>query len=124
MINNFRRLVQSKLNTIENLQSGEIVGDDLIEENVYYFGYRITTSGINYNLDYSNKKEIITLTGYLSTKNSTLSKFDEFTDSILNKLSELRILATATDISTLDTKVRKVMIVGSVNYDYLDGLLK
>lgn len=124
MINHFRRLVQEKLNSIADLESGEIIGDDMIEEEQYYFGYRTTTSGQHYNLDYSDRQDVISITGYLSTKGGSLEKFDQFTDYILDKLSELRILATATDITTLDTKVRKVLITGSVFYNSLDGLLK
>ena len=37
MINNFRKLVQEQLNAIEGLNSGVILGDDMIEENSYYF---------------------------------------------------------------------------------------
>lgn len=124
MINNFRRLVQEKLNSIADLESGEVIGDDLIEEDVYYFGYRTTTSGIRYNLDYSDRRDLIAITGYLSTKGGSLAKFDEFTDQIIDKLAELKLLCTATDITTLDTKVRKVLISGTVNYNSLDGLLK
>lgn len=124
MINHFRTLVQEKLNSIEGLESGMVIGDNLIEEGKYYFGYKTSTTGKTFNLDYSNKSEIIMLTGYLSTKGGKLAKLDEFTDAIISKLEELRILCTATDISTLDTKVRKTMITGTVKYDYIDGLLK
>lgn len=124
MINHFRRLVQEKLNSIADLECGEVIGDDLIEEDVYYFGYRVTTSGLRYNLDYSDKRDLISITGYLSTKGGSLSKLDEFTDQIIDKLAELSILCTATDVTTLDTKVRKTLITGTVNYNSLDGLLK
>lgn len=124
MTNHFRQLVQQKLNLIEDLDSGEVIGDEMIEEGKYYFGYKIKTVGNRYNLDYSNKTEYITLTGYLSTKNSSLSKLDEYTDAIIDKLSSLRMMCSSDDISTLDTKVRKVLITGTVKYDYLDGLLK
>lgn len=124
MINHFRRLVQEQLNNIDGLDAGEIIGDDLIEEGKYYFGYRITTSGQRYNLDYSDKRDVISLTGYLSTKGGSLATLDKFTDDILNALAKLRLLATATDIISLDTTVRKTLITGSVFYNSLDGLLK
>lgn len=124
MINHFRRLVQEKLNSIADLESGEVIGDDMIEEDVYYFGYRVTTNGQRYNLDYSDRRDVISITGYLSTKGGSLQKLDDFTDYILDELAKLRIIATATDITTLDTKVRKVLITGSVFYNSLDGLLK
>lgn len=124
MINHFRRLVQEKLNSISDLESGEIIGDDLIEEGMYYFGYRVTVNGQYYNLDYSDRRETITLTGYLSTKGGSLEKFDNFTDAIVKKLSELRITCTTQDVTTLDTKVRRTVITGFVSYNSLDGLLK
>lgn len=124
MTNHFRILVQDKLKLIDGLDSGEVIGDELIEEGKYYFGYKLKTIGSRYNLDYSNRNELITLTGYLSTKGGSLAKLDEFTDNIIDKLSQLRLLCTSDDISVLDTKVRKVLITGTVRYDYLDGLLK
>lgn len=124
MTNNFRVLVQKELSNIEGLDSGEVIGDDLIEEGKYYFGYTLTISGQRYNLDYSDRRESIRITGYLSTKGGSLSKMDEYQDEIVQALSNLRILATCTDITTLDTKVRKRLITGTTNYNTLDGLLK
>lgn len=124
MINHLRTMIQEKLNLIEDLDSGEVIGDELIEEGKYYFGYKLNIGGNRYNIDYSNLSQFITLTGYLSTKDSTLEKLDSFTDAIMNKLAELRFMCSSNDISTLDTKVRKVLITGTVKYDYLDGLLK
>ena len=124
MTNHFRTLVQGKLNLIEDLESGEVVSDELIEEGKYYFGYRIRHTGTRFNLDYSNKRETIILTGYLSTKGGSLSMLDAFTDKIIEKFIELRLICTSEDISTIGSKVRKVLITGTVNYDNLDGLLK
>lgn len=124
MTNHFRTLVQGKLNLIDNLESGEVVGDELIEDGKYYFGYRIRHTGNKFNLDYSNKRETIMITGYLSTKGGSLAKLDEFTDKIVDKLEELRIRCSTDDISTVGSKVRKVLVTGYVNYDNLDGLLK
>ena len=122
--NGLRVIIQDKLNTIGDLDCGVIVGDDMIEEDKYYFGYKLSTVGIRHNLDYSNKSETYILTGYLSTKGGSLDDLDKFTDQIVDKLEELRFLVSTNDISTLDTTVRKVLITGSVKYDYLDGLLK
>lgn len=124
MTNSFRVLVQNKLNSIEDLEAGEIIGDDMIEEGSYYFGYRVSVSRVANNLDYSDYRNMISLTGYLSTKGGSLSKFDWFADQITDKLSELRIRCTTTDITTLDTKVRKVLVTGTVFYNNLDNLLK
>lgn len=122
--NNFRTMVQSKLSSISNLECGEIIGDDLIKEDVYYFGYKLNTTGNRFNLDYSNKRQVYTIMGYLSTKGGKLSIMDELADNIVSKLEQLKFLCSVDDISVLDTKVRKMMITGTVRYDYLDGLLK
>lgn len=122
--NDFRTMVQSKLSSISNLECGEIIGDDLIKEDVYYFGYKLNTTGNRFNLDYSNKRQTYTIMGYLSTKGGKLSTMDELADNIVSKLEQLKFLCSVDDISTLDTKVRKMMITGTVRYDYLDGLLK
>ena len=53
--NGLRVIIQDKLNTIGDLDCGVIVGDDMIEEDKYYFGYKLSTVGIRHNLDYSNK---------------------------------------------------------------------
>lgn len=124
MVNHFRRLVQEQLSSIPDLECGEIIGDDMIEEGSYYFGYRVSTAGQRYNLDYSDRRDLISITGYLSTKGGSLSKFDDFTDEILSKLANLRITATATDITTLDTKIRRCAINGSVLYNSLDRSIK
>lgn len=124
MTNHLRTLIQAKLEEIEGLETGEVVGDDLIEEGVYYFGYKLNTNGMRFNLDYSNKSEYISLTGYLSTKGGSLKNMDHFTDTIVSKLEELRFMCSTNDISTLDTRVRKVLVTATVKYDYLDGLLK
>ena len=47
-----------------------------------------------------------------------------YEDLIISKLEELRIICSSDDISNIDSKVRKVLITGYVNYDNLDGLLK
>ena len=123
LINKFRTMVQSKLDSISGMTAGRPISDDVIEEEKYYFGYTVTTSTLANNLDYSNDVMTINITGHLSTKNGKLEKFDKFTDSIVDKLSELRIRATTSDVSTLDG-IRKVMITGNVNLNTLDGQLR
>lgn len=123
MINNFRKKVQAKLNTVDTIEPGKIISDDMIKDNVYHFGYIITTSVYSNNLDYSNDNMILNITGYLTTKGGTLAAFDKCTDDICNALSELRIKCTTKDITTYDT-IHKVMITGTVNYSTLDELLR
>lgn len=123
MINDFRILTKSKLDEISELGVGRPQADSMIEEGVYYFGYTITVSSVRNNLDYSNTQKIINITGYLTTKNGTLAKFDEYTDAIVDKLAELRIRCTTNDMSTLDG-IRKVLISGSTTYNTIEGQLR
>ena len=69
MINDFRKTVQEKLNSISGLSAGRIIADDAIKEGVYHFGYIITQNDSLVNLDYSNHTIIynITFTKLLQT---------------------------------------------------------
>ena len=44
LVNDLRKLLQSKLNTISGLSSGRAKPDDVIEEDEIYYGYELTTS--------------------------------------------------------------------------------
>lgn len=123
MINDFRKTVQKQLNNIEGLKSGKIVSDELIEENVYYFGYVITQNNSAVNIDYSNYKVIYNITGYLITKGGTLKDFDAYADAIVHELSKIRLRTNCNDMTTSDNS-KRMSITGTVMYDTLDKLLK
>ena len=36
-----RTLIQEKLNELKSVDSGEIISDDIIEDNITYFGYQL-----------------------------------------------------------------------------------
>ena len=44
LVNNLRRMIQSKLTEIEGLECGIIVAQDMVETGRYYFGYDVRTS--------------------------------------------------------------------------------
>ena len=123
MINDFRKQVKTKLDTIEGLKNGKPLPDNMIVEGEYYFGYTVNIATIRDNLDYSNKQKTISITGYLATKGGTLEDIDNFADEIVSKLAELRFRCITNDISTLDT-TRRYLITGNVNYNTLDGQLR
>lgn len=123
MINKFRTLVQTELNMIDGLEPGRIISDDAVQEGVYHYGYEVTTSTMNTNLDYSNNNMVLNVTGYLTTKGGSLEDFDKYTDAIRNALNNLHIRTTTKDITTYDT-TKKTMITGSVFYNTLDTLLR
>lgn len=97
LVNNIRKMIQTKLNEIEGLDSGIIVAEDMVEKGRYYFGYDVRTSLNRRDLSYDNEQYTISLVGYLSTKGGTLADFDKYLDAICDKLGELRFRPTTQD---------------------------
>ena len=124
MINTFRKLVKSKLDEIADLKCGKPLPDNMLVENEYYFGYTIIISTISNNLDYSNKSQVINITGHLATKGSTMEKMDKFSDEIIDKLSELRFRCTFTDVTAVGDTSRRYMITGNCYLNSLDNQLR
>ena len=54
LVNNLRRMIQSKLTEIEGLECGIIVAQDMVETGRYYFGYDVRTSLNKRDLSYDN----------------------------------------------------------------------
>ena len=125
LVNNIRKLIQTKLNTIEGLESGIIVVQDLVETGRYYFGYDIRTSLNKRDLSYDNEQYTISLIGYLSTKGGTQAEFDAKLDAICDKLGELRFRPTTQDSPmTPDTGYRECMITAYAQANTLDRALR
>ena len=125
LVNNIRRMIQSKLNEIEGLEAGIIVAQDMVEEGRYYFGYDIRASLNKRDLSYDNEQYTISLVGYLSTKGGTLSDFDKYLDAICDKLGELRFRPTTQDSPiTPDTGYRECMLTAYAQANTLDKALR
>ena len=125
LVNNIRRMIQSKLNEIEGLEAGIIVAQDMVEEGRYYFGYDIRTSLNKRDLSYDNEQYTISLIGYLSTKGGTLADFDAKLDAICDKLGELRFRPTTQDSPiTPDTGYRECMLTAYAQANTLDRALR
>ena len=125
LVNNIRRLVQSKLTEIDGLESGIIVAQDLVEEGRYYFGYDIRTSLNHRDLSYDNEQYTISIIGYLSTKGGTQAKFDEYLDAICDKLGELRFRPTTQDSPIApDTGYRECMLTAYAQANTLEKTLR
>lgn len=125
LINNIRRLVQSKLTEIEGLESGIIVAQDLVEEGRYYFGYDVRTSLNHRDLSYDNEQYTISIIGYLSTKGGTQAEFDRYLDAICDKLGELRLRPTTQDSPiTPDTGYRECMLTAYAQLNTLEKTLR
>lgn len=125
LVNNIRRMIQSKLNEIEGLEAGIIVAQDLVEEGRYYFGYDIRTSLNKRDLSYDNEQYTISLVGYLSTKGGTLADFDKYLDAICDKLGELRFRPTTQDSPIApDTGYRECMLTAYAQANTLEKALR
>lgn len=125
LVNQIRRLVQSKLMEIEGLDAGIIVAQDLVEEGRYYFGYDIRTSLNHRDLSYDNEQYTISIIGYLSTKGGTQKQFDDYLDAICDKLGELRLRPTTQDSPiTPDSGYRECMLTAYAQANTLEKTLR
>ena len=125
LINNLRRMIQSKLTEIEGLDAGIIVSHELVEEGKYYFGYDIRTSLNRRDLSYDNEQYTISVIGYLSTKGGTQKQFDDYLDAICEKLGELRLRPTTQDSPiTPDTGYRECMLTAYAQANTLEKTLR
>lgn len=125
LINNLRKIIQSKLNEIDGLESGIIVAQDLVETDRYYFGYDIRTSLNKRDLSYDNEQYTISVIGYLSTKGGTQKQFDDYLDAICEKLGELRFRPTTQDSPiTPDTGYRECMLTAYAQANSLEKTLR
>jgi hypothetical protein len=125
LVNNIRKMVKSKLDEIDGLESGIIVAQDLVEVGRYYFGYDVRTSLNKRDLSYDNEQYTISIVGYLSTKGGTQAKFDEYLDSICDKLGELRFRPTTQDSPiTPDSGYRECMLTAYAQANTLERTLR
>ena len=125
LINPLRKLIQSKLNEIDGLESGIIVIQNLVEEGRYYFGYDLRTSLNHRDLSYDNEQYTVSIIGYLSTKGGTQKQFDDYLDAICEKLGELRFRATTQDSPiSPDTGYRECMLTAYAQANTLEKTLR
>lgn len=125
LVNNLRRMIQSKLTEIEGLECGIIVAQDMVETSRYYFGYDVRTSLNKRDLSYDNEQYTVSIVGYLSTKGGTQKEFDDYLDTICEKLGELRFRPTTQDSPiTPDTGYRECMLTAYAQLNTLEKTLR
>lgn len=125
LVNNLRRMIQSKLTEIEGLECGIIVAQDMVETGRYYFGYDVRTSLNKRDLSYDNEQYTVSIVGYLSTKGGTQKEFDDYLDAICEKLGELRFRTTTQDSPiTPDTGYRECMLTAYAQLNTLEKTLR
>ena len=125
LVNNLRRMIQSKLTEIEGLECGIIVAQDMVETGRYYFGYDVRTSLNKRDLSYDNEQYTVSIVGYLSTKGGTQKEFDDYLDAICEKLGELRLRPITQDSPiTPDTGYRECMLTAYAQLNTLEKTLR
>ena len=120
-----RTVIQSKLNEIESIDCGEIISDDIIEDNVTYFGYQVNKTFINSDFDH-NYTYRVSLTGYItrrvqSTENTT-QIVDNASDKIMEKLKELNFKCNSEDVS-IENNIKKIKVSGNATYNEINNKL-
>ena len=123
MVNDLRKLLQSRLSKIEGLASGKAKPDDVIEENEIYYGYELTPSAENHGLEYQFSEISITLTGRLVSKNKSLATMDSYANQIAQVLKDLRFRYTIQDVTEYN-KINKVLINGHTSLNEINNYLR
>lgn len=120
-----RTIIQNKLNEIESVDCGELISDDIIEDNVTYFGYQVNKTFINSDFDH-NYTYRVSLTGYItrrvqSTENTT-QIVDNASDRVMEKLKELNFKCNSEDVS-IENNIKKIKISGNATYNEINNKL-
>lgn len=120
-----RTLIQSRLNEINSVDSGEMVSDDIVENNITYFGYQIQKNYIDSDMS-RNDTYKVTITGYvirrIKPNENTTEIVDEATDEVINKLKELNFKCNSQDVS-ISNNIRKTRIDGYTQYNEINNKL-
>ena len=123
MVNDLRKLLQSRLSEIEGLSSGKAKPDDVIEEDEIYYGYELTASAEDYGLEYQFSEISITLTGRLVSKNKSVAVMDSYANQIAEVLKSLRFRYTIQDVTEYD-KINKLIINGHTSLNEVNNYLR
>ena len=123
MVNDLRKLLQSRLSEIEGLSSGKAKPDDVIEEDEIYYGYELTTSAEDYGLEYQFTEISITLTGRLVSKNKSVAVMDPYANQIADVLKSLRFRYSIQDVTEYD-KINKLIINGHTSLNEVNNYLR
>lgn len=116
-----RETIQEKLDELQDIVSGGIVSDDIVEENTTYFGYELskTYMGSDLEKNYTYRQN---LTGYvvrlLDVTENTREIVDNAVEEIKDKLKDLNFKCNSRDINITDNLV-KVQITGYSDYNEL-----
>lgn len=120
-----RKLIQKKLEEIENLEVSTEVPDDILEEEKTYFSFTLTKtyqdSDFNKNYSYS-----VSLVGYVkrleNATENTLLIIDNVSEEIQKKLKEINIKTSFQDVS-IENGIRKMRCTGNCVYNEINKII-
>lgn len=120
-----RTVIQDKLNEIESIDCGEVVSDNIIENDVTYFGYQVNKIFVNSDFDH-NYTYRVSLTGYVTRRvqsaENTTQIVDNASDKIIEKLKELNFKCDTEDVS-IENNIKKIKISGNTTYNEINNKL-
>lgn len=120
-----RETIQSKLNELEDIECGEPIADDIIEDGKTYFGYQINKSYINSDME-RNYTYRLSMIGYISRRKisteNTTKIVDEAAEEIIEKLKELNFKCNLEDVS-IENNIKKIKISGHVEFNEINNKL-
>lgn len=122
-MNKLRNLIQAKLEEIQELEVTSEIPDSMLEEGKSYFSYNLQKTYNKSDLD-KNYTYRIDLTGYIkrldNPEENTLEIVDKIAYEIEQKLKELNIKSSYTDITVIDG-IRKTQVIGEVMYNEINN---
>lgn len=120
-----RTLIQNKLQELEKIDSGEMISDDIIEDDVTYFGYQINKNFVNGDFDH-NYTYRVSITGYVTRRvkaeENTTEIVDNASDEIITKLKELNFKCNSEDVS-IENNIKKMKISGYIMFNEINNKL-
>ena len=124
-MNSIRELIQARLSSIEGLDAGVPLPDDMIVDGQTYFGYTLSEDFIDGDFDRYYSMQI-TMVGHLVRRNNsgenTLAIIDEMLDQIKVALKSLNMNYNYDDVSFNDN-IRKIQLTATVQYNEINNWL-
>ena len=122
-MNELRELLQSKFEEIQDLEVSTELTDNVLEKGKTYFTYSLYKS--YYNSDTSgNFTYKINLLGFVERlkddEENTLEIVDKITTKLENKMKELNMKSSFSDVSVIDG-IRKIQVQAEVSYNELNN---
>lgn len=119
-----RTVIQTKLNELD-IECGEPIADNVVENNKTYFGYMISKVFLNSDLD-KNYTYRVSITGHITRRKdvteNTTEIVDKATENIIEKLKELNFKCNSEDVS-ISNNIQKVRITGYADYNEINNKL-